>query len=352
MNTKTAYIAIDLHHKNSVIGHMNQAGKYIGPRQVPTEPTPLIKQVVSISAEHKQLTIEQGNLSHWMADKLKPYVDRLIICDPRHNKLISAGGSKNDETDTRHLCKLLRLGALKEIYHEQQMGERRLFYFQVKQYERFTKSLTIAKRQVTAALRNWGYNVCLSRQDYKHPESCLKAVTDRRLQAELRWKFKEIQFLASQKANQFKRLMATGQAYPEITEFQKMAGCGPVTAHTFSGYIQTPHRFSRKEQLIKFCRLAVNKYSSDGRSLRSERLCKAGHSSLKNVSYTIWKCARGSANEVSDFYHSSCERSNNPTNARLNTQRKIIKTFWILWKHNRTYNPTKFNSSPMRNSTH
>src|SRR5699024_9226974 len=126
------------------------------------------------------------------------------------------------------------------------------------------------------------------------------------------------------------------------TEFQKMTGIGPVGAHTFSAYIQTPYRFFDRKKLIRFCQLGVCNRSSDGKQIGYQYLDKAGHSALKQVSYIAWETAQGSDNEVSGFYQASLERTGNATNARLNTQRKILITLWSLWKHKRTYGRSCF----------
>jgi hypothetical protein len=34
------------------------------------------------------LTLEAGPLSRWAAGLLRPLVERLVICEPRHNRLI------------------------------------------------------------------------------------------------------------------------------------------------------------------------------------------------------------------------------------------------------------------------
>jgi len=339
---KKIYIAIDLHSKHSMIGHMNQQGQYLGQQHVPTTPENLISQVAAIPADCKHLTIEQGNMAFWAAEQLRGHVDELIICDPRHNALISRSANKNDRLDTLRLCKLLRLGELKPVWRPKQMGIRRLFYHQVKEYQRLTKTLTIHKRQLQAGLRHWGINVSLVKRDYHHPEGLLAGIDRPMLADELAGKFGFIQAIARQRKQQWNRITQTGSRFWEIAEFQKMSGVGPVGAHTFSGYIQTPHRFRRRGQLIRFCQLAVRSRSSDGRRMRAERLDKAGHGCLKNIAHIAWKSAQKSDNEVRRFYRASRARIGDPVKARLNTQRKILITLWSLWKHKRTYRPQKF----------
>ena len=41
-------------------------------------------------------------------------------------------------------------------------------------------------------------------------------------------------------------MIVLGRRYPEIGEFMKMPGVGPVGAHVFAAFIQTPHRFATK----------------------------------------------------------------------------------------------------------
>jgi len=339
---QTVYIGIDLHSHTSTIGYMNKEGKYIGQRQVQTSAMNLINQVVAIPGQVKKLTLEQSNMAFFMAGQLQDYVDELIVCDPRYNGLISRGENKNDKIDTLRLCTLLRMGELKTIWRPKQMGLRRLFYGQVKEYERLVKTLSIHKRQLQDMLRHWGINVKMSKTLYKRPEELLTGIDQPLLREELREKFTFIGHVASQKERQMERIERTGESFWEIREFRKIPGVGPVGGHRFSGYLQTPHRFRRPGQVIKFCRLAVRKFTSDGKYVRGERLSKAGHGCLKNIAHIAWKSALVSDNEVSRYYHDCLEVCGNPVHARLTTQRKILITMWALWKNNEPYDRRKF----------
>src|SRR5207244_13635858 len=43
-------------------------------------------------------------------------VTEVVVCDPRHNKLMQSG-NKSDRVDAQKLAELLRLGSLKAVYH-------------------------------------------------------------------------------------------------------------------------------------------------------------------------------------------------------------------------------------------
>lgn len=339
---KKVYIAIDLHSNHSLIGFMNEQGQYINQQQVPTNAVNLINQVSAIPAEIKWLTLEQSNMAFWAAGQLRDYVDKLIVCDPRHNALICASENKNDHLDTLRLCRLLRLGSLKPVWTPEHLGIRRLFYSQMKEYQRLVKTMSIHKRQLAASLRNWGVNITVSGRDYRDPAGIIAQLPSALLREELQAKFSFIESVSGQVRTQFDRARQTAGPFWEIAEFQKMSGIGPVGAHTFSAYIQTPHRFRRRGQLVQFCQLGVRKFTSDGKKAGNQRLSKAGHGCLKNLAHVAWKASLGSDNEVHRFYRRSLQATGTPTHARLNTQRKILITLWSIWKNNRSYNPQTF----------
>lgn len=345
----TAYIAIDLHKTNSVIGHMDHNGTYITHRNISTSASQLISQVVAVESDYKILTLEQSNMSHWAASLLSPYVDQLTVCCPRHNRWISGGITKNDAIDTYKLCELSRLGSLKPIYHDGQMGQRRLFLQQMHEYHRLNKLIVSQKRQLNSGLAHWGYQFKLTDAMYSNPEKVAKLIAEDDLRQEILAKIDLIGRLQYHKSSTFQRAQATAGDYWEIGEFQKLPGIGPVGAHEFSAYVQTPHRFAKAGQLISFCQLAVVRHSSNGRRLRSERLSKAGHGCLKAMAHRCWKEALRSDNEVHRFYLHSLQRCRgNEVHARLNTQRKILITLWNLWKHNQSYDPDRFNGVSSR----
>ena len=57
------------------------------------------------------------DLAQWVYVTLKPYVDRLTVCDPRHCRWIAEGDSADDHSSAKKLPDLARLGTLKPVYH-------------------------------------------------------------------------------------------------------------------------------------------------------------------------------------------------------------------------------------------
>src|SRR6266513_1078909 len=112
---RTYYVGMDVHRASIVIVVLNGAGKVV------------MESVVETGAERvrgylKQLrgkvyvTFEEGTQANWLHDVVRPLVTEVVVCDPRHNKLLQSG-NKNDRVDAQKLAELLRLGSLKKVYH-------------------------------------------------------------------------------------------------------------------------------------------------------------------------------------------------------------------------------------------
>jgi len=110
------YAALDLHSRRSVLGSMDHDGQTQPRMRFPTEANILRAEVEQLRQRRRPLylTMEAGALTRWASAIVRPVVDRLIICEPRHNRLINSNPQKNDEADVEGMCLLLRLGKLKK----------------------------------------------------------------------------------------------------------------------------------------------------------------------------------------------------------------------------------------------
>lgn len=345
MSMKKAYLAIDAHASNSVLGCMNSKGAFLRHWRFPTSEQHFIGHIKQLKAERKILAIEEGPLAYWIAQTVRPYVTEIIISDPRETPLISRNAMKRDELDVKNLCRLLRLGELKQVYHPEE-DHRAVFKAAVQQYLDLTKQEVAVKQKIKAKYRGWGVVEVEGSSVYNldKKEKYLKSIKSSAVCNQLERLYEllsatlQLQHRALQEATQLSR------RYPEIKEFKKMPGVGPVGAMVFDAYIHTPHRFKRKSQLWRYCRLAVTDRSSDGKPLGYKRLDRAGNHELKAMSFRTWAASMvtKNVNEVRQFYQQSLQRTHNHTAARLNTQRKIMSVLHGVWKKREVYRPELF----------
>src|SRR6266446_5180796 len=105
---QTYYVGMDVHRASTWIVVLNGAGKMV------------MQSVIETGAERvrgflKQLrgkvyvTFEEGTQANWLHEVVRLLVREVVVCDPRHNKLLQSG-NKNDRVDAQKMAELLRNG--------------------------------------------------------------------------------------------------------------------------------------------------------------------------------------------------------------------------------------------------
>ena len=345
MGSQTAYIGLDVHSKTSTMIWMDADGEVQGTDTFSTSERNLIEGVQQIEARTKKATLEESPLAFWTARALTGEVDEVLVCDPRENRLISRSIRKGDEPDAKALARLLRMGEPKEVY--QPANDQRALYKQAcSHYMDLRDQQRSLKQKIKSRLKRWGHLHIPGAEVFSQSgrEAYLVELSHDRIREQVESLYDLLDKTHAEKKAARRQFLELGRRYQETQEFQKIPGIGPISAHTFDAYIQTPHRFATKQKLWRYCKLGVRKHSSGGTRVRREKLDPAGHGELKALSHRAVKEALGGEdkNEVQASYRASLQRTGDKTHARLNTQRKILSTMWGLWKSGTAYNPKLF----------
>lgn len=340
---KIAYLALDVHVRRCVIGEMDSNGNFRGTQRFATSEQNIIHALKAVKARQKYLVIEEGTLTHWVAQVASGYVHRVNICDPRENALIYKSANKRDKVDVYCLCRLLRLGELKHIYHPED-DQRAIFKAAVQHYLDISNQQTRLKQKIKAMYRHWGVIDVFGDSVYHRDKynAYIKQVTHRPVRNQLKRLYCLLENSQAMLKAALKDMKQLGRTYPEIKQFKKIPGIGDIGAHVYDAFIQTPHRFAKKNHVWKYCRLAVTDRSSDGKPLGFKRLDKSGIGALKSLSYRAFMAAMKGDNEVRRFYCQSLQRTLSRKHARLNTQRKILSVMYSIWKKGDAYRPELF----------
>ena len=343
---KIAYLAMDLHARNFTLGEMDGKGRFIGNREFRTSEKNIIQALKTVNAKHKLLTIEEGPLTYWTAQVAHPCVDQVVPCDARENALIYKSPYKKDKIDTRRLCQLLRLGALKQVYHPEN-DERAIFKAAAQHYIDLRNQLTRFKQKIKAMYRHWGIIDIFTSTVYtiKGRAKYLQQVKHLSIRKQLLQLYHLMDQTETMRKSALKNMKRLGRNYPEIREFMKIPGIFDVHAHIYNAFIQTPHRFSKRSKVWKYCRLSVTDRTSDGKPLGFKRLERSGIGELKALSYRAFMSAMRGDNEIKRYYSDSLNRCHDKKHARLNTQRKILETMYVIWKKGVPYRPELFSES-------
>jgi hypothetical protein len=113
------YIAVDWSQKSMAIARIskNRPNK-VRISEHPSNYKELQRMLGEIEGR-RILVLEESSPAHWLYLQLHDYAEKIVICDPYRNRLLS-DGPKNDPIDAGKLCMLLYSGMIKEIYHSQE----------------------------------------------------------------------------------------------------------------------------------------------------------------------------------------------------------------------------------------
>src|SRR6266513_2251874 len=251
---KTYYVGMDVHRASIMIVVMNGAGKVV------------MQSVIETGAERvrgylKQLrgkvyvTFEEGTQANWLHEVVRPLVTEVVVCDPRHNRLLQSG-NKNDRVDAQKLAELLRNGALKAVYHGDN-GVRTLKEL-VRTYDCLVSDTTRVMNRLKAIYRGRAI-ACGGHEIYRQDQRGPWLAKLREPGAKQRAGFLYDQLAALKPLRRKAKLAMVKEvrqqpAYPWLMSVPKL---GSVSVAQLIAVVGTPHRFRSKQQFWTYVGLAV-----------------------------------------------------------------------------------------------
>jgi transposase len=338
-----AWLGLDAHAQNCVLAQLDDDGTQRQFWRIPTQGDKLVAQVQAIAASDKRLALEESNLARWLWQLLRPHVSQLVVCDARHNKLISSHHNKKDPRDAFGLARLFRLNELKPVW-QLPTDERALFKSAAQSYEEAVLRQTQLKQQIKSTFQHWGFFPTGTRLYSNEGRSLwMKKLPHADLRAQVGLLYASMEQAVQIQRDTRKLMVRLGKSFPEVKLLSTAPGLGVVGAHVFSAYIAQPERFTSGAGLIRYCRLGIRDRSSDDKPLGYEQLDRQGHGVLKAISYRAWlQAMKRRDTSVYQFFLWSKKNTGSATHARLNTQRKLLRAWWTLWQEGKEWDEQKF----------
>ncbi len=319
------YIAIDWAIKNMAVARMTKKSNKITVIDVPSDIAELQNYLKNLKGS-KVLTVEETTTSQWLYTELKDYVDKIIVCDPHRNKLLSEG-AKTDKIDASKLVQLLKANLLKEVYHstEKFLYLRRL----VSGYEDLVKAGVRLQNQRKALIL-----ACGKKEDYK----TLNRLPYKEEQFVLDCLERQIAVYEEEKKAYAKEFKSLSRKYPEIRHQKSLPGIGDINAVKIVARVVSPYRFPDNGHYWSYVGLIKHEKISGTKSYgkRSPRYCRQ----LKNVYKTGVLAAIGGNNPINDYYkYLIQEKGYSDYNARNKACRRLATLSLGVFKSGKKYQP-------------
>lgn len=311
------YLALDWSLKTMAIGHMS--GREDHPR-VFERPTDLkeLKEYLESLKGCTILTLEESGTAHWLYLELLDCVERIMVCDPFHNRLL-CHGPKTDKIDAGKLCELLRAGLLKEVYH----SDNGLYEL---------RTLVSAYQDVvTAGVRalNQKRALTLGHREKGKSASFVGEILQENIDLYRRSK------------QQYERRLGEVARRNQLVRFQgEIDGIGTIGAVRIVAAVVDARRFPCAGKYLSYCGLVTHEKLSGGRSYgrRKPRYSRV----LKSVYKTAVIAALRGANPMREYYEHIVAQGVAEHNARHAVARHIARISYGMLKSGTRYEPYRW----------
>lgn len=318
------HIGLDVHSTTTHATVLNNRGRKILQRQIPTRECELIDFIKSIP-DPKRVALEESQVSDFVTRMLEPYTEEIIRCQPQHNRLISASEDKCDITDSYNLAELLYLNKLKPVHHPGWMY--RQLREGVRSYWTSSRDLTQVKNRLKAfylynGIQCQGTKV-YSKRTRKHFVECFERRSGNLLLLQLH--YQNLDFCSEKKTRHVLLLRELAKPFQDdVSRLKSIPGIGSIGAYTLLAYLENGWRLPNKRKLWQYCGIGVRKHESNGKGHRGAS--RKGNRHLKNVlmtAATTIAARRRSDNALAWHWHARKDAGISSDRLRRDTARKI-----------------------------
>jgi transposase len=341
------YNGIDVHQSTSVFAVMNQHGKVVSEAIIETKPAAIVDFLKSQRGT-LWVTFEEGTYANWLYDVIKPHVAKVVVCDPRKNKL---QGNKTDKIDARKLAGLLRTNSLTAVYHGE--NSTRTLKELARSYVSLQQDSTRVKNRVKAIFRSRGIP-CAGQALYgaKQRQEWLQKLEEQGARCRAGRLLRELELIGRLRLEAQKDLVKESHRHSGCKILRGIPGLGEVRVALILAFVMTPHRFRSKRQFWTYTGFSVVQRGSseyeiiDGKLRRSKRkpLPRGLNRNYNRVLKDVFKGAALTAAYRGPFekvFEERVAKGTPPNLALLTMARTIASIALALWKRGEPFDIRK-----------
>src|SRR5262249_4322213 len=337
---KRAYfIGMDTHCQFCEVAAVNAGGTVVARDRCSTC-IPALLEVIERVPRPRHLVIEEGPLAGWLWRHLHQAVDRMVVGEPRRNRLIALDGDKDDDLDAEKLAQLLRGGYVKAV-HQVETLERAVFKQQVSLYHHRVRQRVREGLRISSLFRQHGVMIresaFVAAADRPALQARLPATKSLQEMVPLLWSSYDA---AVEHEEQWRRrLVRLAKQEEGIQRFTALPGISWIRGATWYAYLDTPWRFGSKAALWKYLGIGLErKHSGNGPEYLG--VPTRGHRLLKGTILGAAGSPGASGdNPFAELHGRWMEQGLSSKLARRNVARALAATLWGLWKNGSAYRP-------------
>ncbi len=155
----TLFVGLDVSVKETAVCIVDDAGKVVCERKVPTEPDDIVRLLASVGEDYGRVGIEAGPLSQWLVNGLTA-AGLLVVCaETRHKMALLKAQqiNKSDRNDARGIAQMMRVGLFKPVHVKTQMAQEQWILLTSRKL--LQRKLLDVESDLRGTLRNFGLKV-------------------------------------------------------------------------------------------------------------------------------------------------------------------------------------------------
>jgi len=347
------YIGIDTHCSTLVVNVRDSLGKVILESTVATK-ADAIRECIGGLRGRLHVTFEEGTHAQWLYDVLRGRVSELLVCDPRENRLMK-DGSKGDSIDAGKLSHLLRMGAVKPVYHGQH-GTGTLKEL-VRNYDALVEDSVRVMNRIKAIYRSRA--IATTGKSVYGPEnrqSFLDQLQETGAAQRGNSLYAQLDALLELRRKAEKSMVTEARGQSSYRILRSIPQLGPVRIARLIAIVDTPHRFPNKSAFWNYCGFAVVTWNSaerqfvNGKLVRSTKavstrgLNKDHNPRMKELFKSVANKAR-SRGPFKEYFEGLVAGGMKPELATITLARKISAITLAVWKKGEAFDPKKLKTT-------
>ncbi len=346
---RTYYVGMDVHSATIVIVVLNGAGK-VKMESIIETGAESVRTFLQQLRGKVYVTFEEGTQAAWLYDVVRPLVTEVLVCDPRHNKLMHTG-NKGDRVDARRLAELLRTGSLRAVYHGHQ-GVRTLKEL-VRNYDCLVGDTTRVMLRLKAIFRGRAI-ACKGHEIYRadRRQKWLGKLREPGAKQRAAFLYRQLVELKQLRHEAKRELLKEARRQPAYKLLLSIPWLGPVSVAQIIAVVGTPFRFRSKRQFWTYVGLAVVTRTSaeyvlvEGMVRRSSKpvSTRGLNRNHNHLLKRVFKQAAASASAEGPFqaaFEARVQAGMEPSLARLTIARKLAATTLAVWKRGEQFSPER-----------
>jgi transposase len=343
------YIGLDVHQASTTFCIRSAHGRILATGTVPTTKHDIVAAIRSVRGP-VAVTFEEGHAAAWLHGILKRHARRVIACDPRHNVMLR-DGSKSDRIDAAKLSELLRLGAVRPVYHGDAGSEALRVYLH--DYDALRTDVIRVKLRLRAVFRSVGKHIQgTAFFNPRHRTRFLRMLSRMPAQhSRADMLFRQLDMTLGLLAEARSRFLAEASTRPAFVLLQSIPYIGEIRAAVLVAAIITPARFRNRGCFWSYGGLAVRVHSTNDFKFANGRPAPAAveqptrgltqrfHRPLRRTLRQISVSAAAGRGPLRAIFDRAVSRGLCRSVARTLLARKIAGIILAVWREGRPFDP-------------